>query len=701
MEKTYKPVPDVECLKYHGTPEKPDIKIFVSHRIDQESETIDNPLYIPVRCGAIYDDREDVTMLGDDTGDNISEKRMSYCELTVQYWAWKNVQADYYGFCTSQKYLGVEKPRKGPDVTETMKLQNFSMMGTLADAKDRIDSWNKDITQIIGDYDVISLHDTVLPKKSYQNVNEYLIDDIFHFDGKVITEFLKVIQYRFPNMLRYANKYFSSNRVQTESLFIARKDIFNEFCQFQFAVLDTLLTRIDLSHVGAERKKVFSLLGIHLWGIFLCSLKRKVRIKYLYGVYFSEHRKMPVVFKKKKKNNIPVVFSSSNSFAPYLGVALKSMMNTISKESNYDIIVLEKNIEDEEKRKLLSICENKVNVSLRFINTKSLVSNINFYVPTKDLSEETYYTVLVPWILRNYNKALVLDCDIIINHDVALLYNTDLGDLYIGAVKEIVYLGFLNNPVLNANDSLTEYTEIKLGLKNPYDYFNAGVLLMNLSKFRENYSMATFFDMIDNNQFSIVEQDLLNSVCADKVLFLDYSWNFMSCLSEPSIIDEKLSLSDTTIPNLKLAPENEILLYEEASQHPYIYHYLTRLKPWKCPYLKYADVWWKIARTTVYYETFIYQLSQNAGKRIDDRVSNLELVVFDLQNRMGIFDTRSGARKLADKLLPKGSRRREFAKKLLPKGSLGWRFCKQIYYVFRPKYRPVKAEITTDEETED
>ena len=99
-KKTFKPVPDVECLKYHGTPEKPDIKIFVSHRIDLDSETIDNPLYIPVRCGAVYDERQNVDMLGDDTGDNISDRKFGLCELTVQYWAWKNIRADYYGFCT-------------------------------------------------------------------------------------------------------------------------------------------------------------------------------------------------------------------------------------------------------------------------------------------------------------------------------------------------------------------------------------------------------------------------------------------------------------------------------------------------------------------------------------------------------------------------------------------------------------------------
>ena len=60
-----------------------DIKLFVSHRIDIDSEMIDNPLYIPVRCGAVYDDK-DSDIQGDNTGDNISSRRMSFCEFTVQ-----------------------------------------------------------------------------------------------------------------------------------------------------------------------------------------------------------------------------------------------------------------------------------------------------------------------------------------------------------------------------------------------------------------------------------------------------------------------------------------------------------------------------------------------------------------------------------------------------------------------------------------
>ena len=82
-----------------------DIKIFASNRIDLESKQINNSMIIPIRCGAVYDNRENISIAGDDTGDNISSRRNEYCELTVQYWAWKNVDADYYGLCHYRRFL--------------------------------------------------------------------------------------------------------------------------------------------------------------------------------------------------------------------------------------------------------------------------------------------------------------------------------------------------------------------------------------------------------------------------------------------------------------------------------------------------------------------------------------------------------------------------------------------------------------------
>ena len=82
-----------------------DIKIFISRRIDVDSVHVDNKFYVPVRCGAVYDKNQNSPYLGDNIGGNVSEKRFPYSELTVQYWAWKNTTADYYGLCHYRRYF--------------------------------------------------------------------------------------------------------------------------------------------------------------------------------------------------------------------------------------------------------------------------------------------------------------------------------------------------------------------------------------------------------------------------------------------------------------------------------------------------------------------------------------------------------------------------------------------------------------------
>ena len=81
------------------------IQIFVSSRIDVNSIRISNKIYVPGLCGAIYNNGDLREIERDDIGDNISSKRNSYCEFTVQYWAWKNEVADYYGLCHYRRYL--------------------------------------------------------------------------------------------------------------------------------------------------------------------------------------------------------------------------------------------------------------------------------------------------------------------------------------------------------------------------------------------------------------------------------------------------------------------------------------------------------------------------------------------------------------------------------------------------------------------
>ena len=52
----------------------------------------DDPMYIPVQVGSALN--PPLPYIGDDTGDNISERNPYFCELTGLYWAWKNLDDD-------------------------------------------------------------------------------------------------------------------------------------------------------------------------------------------------------------------------------------------------------------------------------------------------------------------------------------------------------------------------------------------------------------------------------------------------------------------------------------------------------------------------------------------------------------------------------------------------------------------------------
>ena len=510
------------------------------------------------------------------------------------------------------------------------------------------------------------------------SVMEYLLKDFYHFDQEILMKMVKIIHYRYPAVRPFADGYLNGPEILRQHIWLAGSEEADAYIAFLFDILFNLEQETDLSHSGREHKKLFECLASHLLAIYCSWLegtgKKVKRVKGMltYGKTFEAPT--PAY----PENNICLVFSSSNDFAPYLGVALKSLMSFVSPQNNYDILVLEKKIEKQEKDTIRAICSGKPNVSVRFINLQAVTSDIHFYVPTADLSEETYYTVLVPWVLSSYEKALVLDCDLLFNHDPAELFNTDIGDFYIAAIKEIVFLGFLNNPRLNVNNSLTDYVRYKLEMKEPYQYFNAGVLLINLEAFRRVFTMEELIGKINVNKYSIVEQDLLNSVCAGHVKWMDYKWNLTCVLTRPEMFPECTDPSSMTVPNLELAPEEELDKWKEAFAEPYIYHYLTKYKPWDYPFLEYADLWWKAAKETPYYERFIYNLVQ---KGVANRGS---AAVTGEAAGTGYTDSRTGTRKFLDKVFPVGSKRRTFAHIFVPKGSRRSRALKKILRAIVP-----------------
>ena len=63
------------------------------------------------------------------------------------------------------------------------------------------------------------------------------------------------------------------------------------------------------------------------------------------------------IFPAFNTNNVPIIFESSELFAPYLSVAILSLINTASNKANYDIIILSNEIRREDQRCLCKLAE--------------------------------------------------------------------------------------------------------------------------------------------------------------------------------------------------------------------------------------------------------------------------------------------------------------------------------------------------------
>lgn len=79
------------------------MRAVIAAALHKESPLPSGALYLPVQAGAAIAPGLGVTR--DDTGVNISGRNGLYCELTVHYWLWKNVEADVYGLCHYRRYF--------------------------------------------------------------------------------------------------------------------------------------------------------------------------------------------------------------------------------------------------------------------------------------------------------------------------------------------------------------------------------------------------------------------------------------------------------------------------------------------------------------------------------------------------------------------------------------------------------------------
>lgn len=248
----------------------------------------------------------------------------------------------------------------------------------------------------------------------------------------------------------------------------------------------------------------------------------------------------------KKKDTINIVLGADERYFPGLLVTIATtLLNTDSLQA-INISIFDGGISTTSKH-LLHTIATKINSN---ISITWLKPNLEKYslLPSMSGNYMAYARLLIPEIL-NEDKAIWFDADLLVFKDIELLWNISLNDKTIAAACE-PYDNAFSNDIKNLSD---------FNIPAGSDYFNSGVLLMNLKKLREEQFTDKSLEFLYSNNGNYLwhDQSAINVVLYEKILKLDQSWNFFNTLFYDNL-------------NIDFVYRND-----------YIYHFLQRPKPWQ------------------------------------------------------------------------------------------------------------------------
>lgn len=299
------------------------------------------------------------------------------------------------------------------------------------------------------------------------------------------------------------------------------------------------------------------------------------------------------------ENAVTVITAVDNRYIPHLAALIESIKASFAQDRFLEFFVLDDGIEKPQKKLLeRQFLINFKNGKIRFINCDNFYKNISTH---SHLTTATFYRFLAGRLFPNHQKILYLDTDIIVLSDISKLFDVVLQDEHlVGAAYDLGMKAFFYKGKKKkipkkikglAGIPVHSYLSEYLGLGDSADkYFQAGVMLFSLDKFRAlNIEELAANDLL-TNKYWLLDQDVLNKYLKGKVFELDTSWN---CLSFILDLCEDL-------------PQQWAEKAKKDFINPKIVHYAgSDEKPWNNADAPLAHFYWFFLRRTFWYEQVV------------------------------------------------------------------------------------------------
>ena len=271
-----------------------------------------------------------------------------------------------------------------------------------------------------------------------------------------------------------------------------------------------------------------------------------------------------------------IAFSIDDNYSEQLATTIVSILKNDKSNSEFNFFVLDNGISEENKQKILELKSFK-SFEISFIPVNGeMFENLPIIYHITSVS---YNRLLLPALI-NVDKLLFLDCDLIVREDLTELYNMSFENSYACVVKERL-----------SKETYIQKQIKNLGLKY---YFNAGVMLLNLKKIREDFIEKKCNDFVKTSpeKILLMDQCVLNYAFQDDIKFLGKEWNYQY----------KLGYSKDLYNAFSKENEVKILHFVGVEKpycgyaHPFENEYFKYLKftSYKVPYLIFKLKMWRM-----------------------------------------------------------------------------------------------------------
>lgn len=214
-----------------------------------------DPPFSPIQVGKA-NSSVDLGISGDDTGDNISEKNASYCELTGMYWAWKNLNnTDIIGLCHYRRYFDFHKQTRRGFPWTAFKTESFESL---------------DLSIPPHIFDEVRKGSVVLAKpRIYRNTlfveycTSHISDDIRALHNIIKSTQPQVVQDAFFKIV------YQGNKLRHFNMFIMPFHLFDQYCAWLFPLLEEVEKSIDISHYNPLQKRIYGYMAERLLNVWV------------------------------------------------------------------------------------------------------------------------------------------------------------------------------------------------------------------------------------------------------------------------------------------------------------------------------------------------------------------------------------------------------------------------------------------------